>query len=169
MDFLMRVEATGLSTWVRESPSVWAFPTVLALHTLGLGLVVGGSAILSLRVLGSASRMPLTPLEKLYPIIWFGFTVNAISGVLLLMKAATTAGISGLFWTKIGIIVLAMIVIVRMRAAVFGGTDAETRPISGSAKALALASIVLWTAAIIAGRLLAYVGPTQAESSVIFG
>ena len=165
----MRIEETGLSTWLRESPSVWAFPTVLALHTLGLGLVVGGSSILSLRILGSASRMPLQPLEKLFPIIWFGFTVNAVSGVLLLMKAATTAGISVLFWTKIAIIVVAMIVVVRMKTTVFGGTDAGTRPISGSAKALALASIVLWTAAIIAGRLLAYVGPTQAESSVIFG
>ena len=165
----MRVEATGLSTWLRESPSIWAFPTVLTLHTLGLGLVLGGSSIISLRVLGSAPRMPLKPLEKLFPIIWIGFAVNAASGVLLLVKAATTAGISVLFWTKIGIIVLAMIVVVRLRAAVFGGPEVDDKAISASAKALALASIVLWTAAIVAGRLLAYVGPTQAESSVTFG
>ena len=165
----MRVEATGLSTWLRESPSVWAFPTVLTLHTLGLGLVVGGSSILSLRILGSAPRMPLKPLEKLYSIIWVGFTVNAASGVLLLVKAATTAGISVLFWTKIGIIVLAMIVVVRMRAAVFSDSETDDRAVSGRAKALAAASILLWLAAIVAGRLLAYVGPTQAESSVTFG
>ena len=165
----MRVEATGLSTWLRESPSVWAFPTVLTLHTLGLGLVVGGSSILSLRILGSAPRMPLKPLEKLYSIIWVGFTVNAASGVLLLVKAATTAGISVLFWTKIGIIVLAMIVVVRMRAAVFSDSETDDRAVSGRAKALAVASILLWLAAIVAGRLLAYVGPTQAESSVTFG
>jgi hypothetical protein len=169
MDFLMRVEATGLSTWLRESPSVWAFPTVLTLHTMGLGLVVGGTSIISLRVLGSAPRMPLKPLERLFSIIWIGFAVNAASGVLLLVKAATTAGISVLFWTKIGIIVLAMVVIVRMRAAVFSDPHVEDGTISRKAKALALASLVLWTAAIVAGRLLAYVGPTQAESSVTFG
>jgi hypothetical protein len=169
MDFLMRIEATGLSTWLRESPSVWAFPTVLTLHTLGLGLILGGSSIISLRILGSAPRMPLKPLEKLFPIIWTGFAINAASGLLLLVKAATTAGISVLFWTKIGIIVLAMIVVVRMRAAVFGDPEVDNRAISGKAKALAVASIALWTAAIVAGRLLAYVGPTQAESSVTFG
>lgn len=165
----MRVEATSLSTWLRESPSVWAFPTVLTLHTLGLGLVVGGSSILSLRILGSAPRMPLKPLEKLFSIIWVGFTVNAASGVLLLVKAATTAGISVLFWTKIGIIVLAMIVLVRIRAAVFSDSQTDDRAVSGGAKALAVASILLWLAAIVAGRLLAYVGPTQAESSITFG
>jgi hypothetical protein len=169
MEFLMRVEATGLSTWLRESPSIWAFPTVLTLHTLGLGLVVGGSSILSLRILGSAPCMPVKPLERLFSIIWIGFTVNAASGVLLFVKAATTAGISVLFWTKIGIIVTAMIVVVRMRAAVFTGPEIDDRAVSGKAKALAAASIVLWLAVIVAGRLLAYVGPTQPESSVTFG
>lgn len=169
MDFLMRVEATGLSTWLRESPSIWAFPTVLTLHTLGLGLVVGGSSILSLRILGSAPRMPLKPLEELFSVIWIGFMVNAASGALLLVKAAATAGISVLFWTKIGIIVAAMIVVVRMRAAVFTDAEIDGRPVSRKAKALAVASIVLWLAAIVAGRLLAYVGPTQPESSVTFG
>ena len=165
----MRIEATGLSTWLRESPSVWAFPTVLALHTLGLGLVVGGSAIVNLRILGGASRTPLKPLEQLFPIIWAGFAVNAISGVLLLMKAATTAGISVLFWTKIAIILAAMIVVVRIKRTVFGDPRLDTQPIPGRVKVLALASILLWTAAIVAGRLIAYVGPTQPESSVIFG
>ena len=27
------LEATALATWVRESPSLWAYPTVLTLHT----------------------------------------------------------------------------------------------------------------------------------------
>lgn len=165
----MRVEETGLSVWLRESPSVWAFPTVLALHTLGLGLVVGASSIVSLRILGAAPRMRLKPLETLFPMIWIGFTVNALSGVLLLMKAATTAGISGLFWTKIAVIVVAMIVVMRIKATVFSDPEVDATPLSGRAKALALASILLWTAAIVAGRLLAYVGPTQPESSVIFG
>lgn len=169
MDFLMRIEETGLSTWLRESPSVWAFPTVLALHTLGLGLAVGGSAVVSLRVLGTASHMPLRPLEKLFPIIWIGLAVNATSGVLLLMKAATTAGVSPLFWAKIAVIVLAVAAVLGLRTKVFKDPLVDTRPVSRGAKALALASLLLWTAAIVAGRLLAYVGPTQAESGIIFG
>ena len=29
MDFLNSLEQIGFSTWVRESPSVWAYPTIL--------------------------------------------------------------------------------------------------------------------------------------------
>src|SRR5688572_33097708 len=43
MDLLLWLEESGLSTWLRESQSIMAFPFVLALHTLGLGLVVGRS------------------------------------------------------------------------------------------------------------------------------
>ena len=35
------VEATALSYWLRESPSLWAFPFVLILHTVGLAFFVG--------------------------------------------------------------------------------------------------------------------------------
>ena len=41
MDLLIRLEATGLGTWVREAPTLWAYPTVLFLHTAGLGFLVG--------------------------------------------------------------------------------------------------------------------------------
>jgi hypothetical protein len=34
MDLLMRLEATGMSTWLRESSSLWAFPYVHALNTI---------------------------------------------------------------------------------------------------------------------------------------
>ena len=37
------LEATSLSTWLRESPSLWAFPFVLILHTVGLAFFVGAN------------------------------------------------------------------------------------------------------------------------------
>ena len=52
MHFLTWLEQSGFSTWIRESPSVWAYPTVLFMHTLGLGFLVGGSMVLDLRALG---------------------------------------------------------------------------------------------------------------------
>ena len=58
----MWLEGSGLSTWLRESQSIMAFPLVLALHTVGLGLVVGCTVVVNLRILGGASRIPLKPL-----------------------------------------------------------------------------------------------------------
>ena len=64
--FLGWLESTGLATWTRESPSLWAYPTILTLHTVGLAVVVGGSSVIALRLLGAGSRIPLTTLGSLY-------------------------------------------------------------------------------------------------------
>src|SRR4051812_2204411 len=100
MDFLLRIEQSGFSTWVRESPSVLAFPTVLLLHTIGMGLVVGVSAGFDLRILGLAPAIPLAPMEKYFPILWGGFIVNAITGTMLLAADATTKLANPDFYVK---------------------------------------------------------------------
>ena len=45
---------------MRESPSVWAFPTILTLHTTGMGILVGASWLLDLRLLGINRNVPLS-------------------------------------------------------------------------------------------------------------
>ena len=40
MELLASLENSGFGIWLRESPSIWAYPTVLTLHTLGLGVLV---------------------------------------------------------------------------------------------------------------------------------
>ena len=45
MEFLNWLETLSYSIWVRESPSLWAFPALLFVHTLGMSLVAGGSAV----------------------------------------------------------------------------------------------------------------------------
>lgn len=169
MNLLMWLEESGLSTWLRESQSIMAFPMVLALHTVGLGLVVGCTVVVDLRLLGGASRVPLKPLEQFFSIMWIGFAVNAVSGVMLFAKEATTVSISVVFWVKMTLIALAMWVVTRIRAAVFEDPLIDTHPVPAHVRTLALASILLWAAAITAGRLLAYIGPTQPEAGIIFG
>ncbi len=80
MNFLHMIEETAFSTWVRESPTIWAFPVILLIHTLGMGFIVGVSTGIDLRILGMAPTLRLAPLEKFLPILWFGFWTNAITG-----------------------------------------------------------------------------------------
>jgi hypothetical protein len=166
MEFLARVEASGFSTWVRESRSLLAFPLILSLHTLGLGLIVGSSVVLDLRILGCGSRIPLKALQKFFSIIWLGFALNATTGVILLAKSATTVTISGVFWTKMTLIVLAVLVARRIKRTVFDDPLVDQQPVTSRARALALASILLWAGAITAGRLMAYVGASRAEAAI---
>src|SRR6266481_3385556 len=83
--FLGWIEMTPLSVWLREATTVWAFPAVISCHTVGMGLVAGISAAIDLRILGFAPRVPLMETKRFLPFLWFGFWLNAISGVFLLI------------------------------------------------------------------------------------
>jgi len=41
MQFLASLEHSAFGTWVREAPTIWAYPTVLFLHTVDLAFLVG--------------------------------------------------------------------------------------------------------------------------------
>jgi len=125
--------------------------------------------VVNLRILGGASQIPLKPLEKFFSIMWLGFAVNAVSGVMLFAKEATTVSVSAVFWIKMTLIALAMWAVTRIKAKVFDDPLIDSHPIPGNVRALALISILLWAAAITAGRLLAYIGPTQPEAGIVFG
>jgi len=156
MELLASLENSGFGTWLRESPSIWAYPAVLTLHTLGLGVLVGGNAVLDLRLLGYAPGIPLASLEKLFPMMWAGFWVNAISGVALFVADATTKGTTWVFMTKLGIIVIGVLVLFAIRREVFG-QNAEAAAASSTSRVLAVASLALWFLAIVTGRYMAYV------------
>lgn len=53
------IERSGLSRWITED-SLWAFPIILILHTVGLAFLVGANVALNARILGAAQGVPLT-------------------------------------------------------------------------------------------------------------
>jgi len=155
MTFTVWLESTGLSTWLRSSTSLWAFPFVLSLHTFGMAILAGLNSALALRLLGVAPRVPIKPLAALFPIMWGGFSLSAASGLLLFIAAATMKAPQVLFWIKLGLVACGMVNLHFLRRAVF---PAAASPIAtpGRVKALAIASLVVWTATITAGRFMAY-------------
>jgi hypothetical protein len=161
MDFLRFLEQSSFSQWVTSSSSVFAFPSILLLHTIGMGVVVGISAGIDLRILGLAPALPLAPMEKFFPLLWVGFWVNAVTGVILLVADATTKMTNPDFYVKMGFIALALINLQIMRKKVFRDPFVDKKPLTSDVKVLAVTSIVFWLGAITAGRLLAYVGPVS--------
>jgi hypothetical protein len=157
MEFLSWIENSAFSVWVRESPSIFAYAGILFLHTVGLAIVVGISAMIDLRLLGVASDLPIAPLERFFPIMWAGFWINAVSGSILLAQDATTKFTNPIFGIKMVLIALAVADMVLLRRVVFRGLQVE-RNVSGQGKLLAVASLVLWFGATTAGRLMAYLG-----------
>jgi hypothetical protein len=156
MEFLAWVENLPFSTWVRESGSIYGYALILTLHTIGLGLLVGISFALDLRLLGFASESAVAPYERFFPYLWFGFWLNAISGVILLMADATTKMVNPVFYVKMALIALAVWNVSIIHKKMFRG---DTLP--PNAKLLAWTSIFLWVGATTAGRLMAYLGPVS--------
>jgi hypothetical protein len=151
-ELLASIEGSALAAWTRESTSIWAYPTILTLHTAGLAIVAGVSLVVDARLLGMARQIPIETLRPLFRIMWWAFALNFITGVVLFMADATTKSSQTVFWIKLALIVLALLVTQRVWHALNDGD----RP-AGRARVFALLSLVLWTGAIIAGRLLAYV------------
>lgn len=155
-EVLTSLQQSGLSVWLRESESIWALPTILTLHTLGLGVLVGAAFAFDLRVLGMGRSIPLVPFGTLFRIMWTGFWINAVTGVMLFMSDAVRKSTSPTFLAKMAFVALGVVTLVLLKRHVYG-KDASPDGVSSTAKWLALASIVVWCAAIGAGRLLAYV------------
>jgi hypothetical protein len=159
MAFLQWLENTGFSVWVRESPSIFAFPSILLFHTVGMALCVGVSAGINLRILGFAPSLRLAPLERFFPILWLGFSINAISGTILVMQDATSKLRNVDFYVKMVFIALALVNLKMIRNRVFRDPQIDRGPLAPNIKVLAVSSLFFWLGAITAGRLLAYVGP----------
>ena len=135
---------------------MFAFPGVLVLHAVGMGLLVGANLAVDLRILGSARRIPLPSLGGLYPIMWFGFWLNAVSGILLLIAYPTKALTNFVFYAKLLLILLAMVDMRWLQVRIVRNSQLLSPADLSTAKIMAGLSIVLWLAAITSGRLLAY-------------
>jgi hypothetical protein len=157
MNVLMWLERSSVSAWINQSTSLFAYPTILLLHTIGLTLLVGINVAIDLRILGFAPQVPIAEMQKLFPVMWIGLALSVASGALLLTAKATTMGVNPAFYIKMACIVVAVSVVFAIRARVFRDPLAETRPVHGYGRVLAVVSMILWCAAITAGRVMAYV------------
>lgn len=154
-EFLLRLQESGFGIWVAES--IWAYPLILTLHTVGLALLVGTTAFVDLRVLGAGSSVPLAPLKSLSPVRWTGLTLNVVTGIALFIAAASEKGAQTIFYVKLSLIALALLTDGRLRRRIFRGSVDIDPPITFETRGFAAASLLLWAGAITAGRLMAYV------------
>lgn len=149
------LDSTALSVWLKESPSIWALPTILTLHTTGMAVLVGASYVLDLRLLGIGRNVPLSDYRWVFPTLAVGLVVNVVTGILLFIKNPTTLGTAIPFLIKMGLVIGSVATVAPMRTLVLG-SGAEQREVSSNMRLLAIVSILVWTGAITAGRLLAY-------------
>jgi len=155
MAFFHSLQNSAFTDWFLGSDSIWTYPTVLTLHTVGMAILVGASFVINLRILQVAGAIPLRRLQPLYRFVWIGFAVNLLSGLVLFVTEAADRVVDPVFYVKICSIVVALSfgMVVKRNA-----IDPGDRQPAASARSrlLAAGSLALWTVAIVSGRLMAY-------------
>ena len=156
--FLIWLSSTKLAKWINESESILGYPGILFCHTFGLATVVGISTAVNLRVLGVASRMSLAALRPLFRYMWIGFWVNAISGTLLFIADAPRRAANPLFELKLALVAVGVLLMALIERRLWQD-DAQVSDSASESRLrlLAVASLIAWVAAIVTGRLIAYV------------
>src|SRR5260370_16449081 len=105
MEFRAWLEQTDGSVCIAESD--WGHHIILAFHAVGMGMVVGISLMYSARILGYARDFPLSAFDRLFGLAWFGFAMNAVSGVVLFFGEPRRLMDTPAFWIKMILIVFA--------------------------------------------------------------
>jgi hypothetical protein len=154
--FAQTLQQSAIAQWISGSGALYGYPLFLFLHTLGLATIAGLNAGINLRILGMAPAVKLAPMVRFFPVMWFAFVITVISGVALLLSDPVTRLGQVIFYVKLLLVLLAVINMDLIRRRVFTDPQIDDRPFAPAARTLAASSMVLWIAATLAGRLIAY-------------
>jgi amino acid transporter len=88
--------------------------------------------------------------------MWLGFGINALSGVALLLAYPAKALTNWVFYLKMALVLVGVYVAARIARELAPAGGAPALPGAFHARRWATASLLVWAAAIVTGRLLAY-------------
>jgi len=152
---LSAIEQSWIAAGLRSAR--YTYPVVNALHILALGGLVGAIAALDLRILGAGRRVPLAPLARyLAPFAAVCLALAVTTGLLLFSVRAREYATNPAFLLK-----LVLVGAATLQALAFSRSAAFARLRDGAspgarARLGAAASLLLWAAAVLAGRFIAF-------------
>jgi hypothetical protein len=157
-EFSLWLSGTDFSLWLQTH--FWVIPTGQSIHILAIAALFGSALMLDMRILGLAGgHRSLTQLSDRYePWIWWAMVVLLLSGGILSIAEPVREFINPIFWIKMGLIPIAVVLnvvfyrVVRRKAAVW---DASGTP-HAAVRIGAILLIVLWWAIMFCGRWIAY-------------
>ena len=166
IDFLIWLEETRPSTWMRESGG--AFFSSLVFHSIGMAFVAGIHVVTDLRILGVAPGVPRSLMRRYLPVLWASLVVVTLSGLALLLAYPAKALTNPVFYFKLAAIVAALWIMRALMRGVLGDSRHDPVPAPRREKVLAAVSLVLWVAVITSGRFLAYTAKVMLASHLLY-
>ena len=134
------LEATAHSQFLKTSR--WVYPLVNAGHLLGIALLVGAVIPMDVAILRGRAAGAVALLR---PWAALGFALAVLFGALLFVTQADDYAESWWFRSKMALLVLALL-----------NAAAHLRATGPALRRAAIASLVLWPAVLILGRMIGY-------------
>ena len=143
--------ASAPAQWLRFSR--WGYAAVNTTHVLGIALLVGAIVPLDLRLLGLWRSVALEPLARvLVPVAAAGLLVAVTTGVFLFITRADEYAALDLFLVKAALIATGAVHALSLQLGPGLAKASRAR-----LRAAGATSLSIWVAALVCGRLLAFV------------
>jgi len=148
-NLLYLLEDSALGNWV--ATSLWGYPIFLTLHTIGMATLVGLSLMYAANVLLTSKNDALVNLAVYWKLALFGLILNLVSGSALFISSASSMWLSWPFRIKLILIALGLLLSISLVKSCVSSSAHYRQRLK------ALAVIVIWLLALVAGRLIAYI------------
>jgi len=154
VEFSLWLTETDFSMWLQTN--FWSIPTIQTLHILAIATLFGSALFVNLRVLGLVGTYRgLGETAQRFK-SWMNWSVVALvlTGSLLIAAEPMRELINPIFWIKMVLVPLAVLIMIPYNRAV---AKAETTGgVTAAMRFNSVLLIILWCAIMFAGRWIAY-------------
>jgi len=152
------IDQTQLSQAIQATS--WVVPTVQTVHILAIAVVASSALMIDLRLLGVfwTDRPMKDVFSRFLPLVWWPLLILFATGAIMIIGEPARSLKNPAFQLKMLLLVTALIVtgllqFFERQNAAFGNLRSAPRPLPVM---IAVASMLLWSAIIFAGRWIAY-------------
>ena len=157
-NFCSWLERTSISQTIQTVD--WIVPAVQTVHILAVAAVVSSVLMVDLRLIGISGRDQLLARvsERFRPVIWWTLPILLATGIIMIIGEPVRSLTNPVFQLKMALLVAAIIATLSYQVPL--GRDpsfwhhSSTR--RGTARIIAVLSLLLWTGIVFAGRWIAY-------------
>jgi len=155
LSFLAYLEASAFSEWLLIS--MLGFPTLIALHSVGMAVAVGLSLMVTLQLNHILTGLSAQLIPKFLSIAVWGFALNLITGIALFVSRGQEYITSTIFLVKMLLVIVSALILFWLRRHLLRMKLATDKLVSnGVARGMSVVFAATWVGAVISGRLIAY-------------
>lgn len=156
--FAESIVGGALNTWVQET--FWLWPLMEIIHFIGLSMLLGALIVIDLRMAGHFKALNPAATHKLLPVVFIGFLMNLITGILFFYGDPLRYSVNIGFQIKMVLVILAglnALLYYWKINPVMHTWDKDSKPTT-LARSVAYTSLGAWFGVLLLGRLIPYVG-----------